>query len=130
MTSERLKLPVLTGGPNYWPADGTCKWCGVNPVLEPHSFAILEAGVLESGSSRKTPSSADLKARLSLVFHGAHDDGVGEHRETFADVTIVDDVSAKVFALYFCSTRCLRGFLNFSVDELEREIRRQVEGDQ
>jgi hypothetical protein len=63
-----------------------------------------------------------MEAFLYFSWHGAHDSGVGSDREIGATVNIADDVRGGQFDLYFCSTKCLRSYLSFCVDELERKI--------
>jgi len=62
---------------------------------------------------------------LSITWHGAHDGGEGRDREIGASVQIAKDVRGGQFDLYFCSTKCLRSYLNFCVDELDKKIRKQ-----
>lgn len=61
-------------------------------------------------------------AFLSLVWHGAHDAGVGEDRGIYASVDIAEEVEGGSFELHFCSTKCMRAFLNSCVDALEDSI--------
>ena len=51
-----------------------------------------------------------------------HDNGIGNDRELFAIMDLVDDAVGGQFSLYFCSTACLRAFFNSLVDELEKRI--------
>jgi hypothetical protein len=59
---------------------------------------------------------------LDLAWHGAHDGGIGEHSEVSIYLDIARDVKGGNFRLHFCSTKCLRSFLNECVDELENKI--------
>ena len=59
---------------------------------------------------------------LRLIWHGAHDGGTGRDPGIEASVDIVEDTRGGQADLYFCSTGCLRQFLNECVDELERRI--------
>lgn len=85
-------------------------------------MAILNGGALLMNDER-TGGGMDgrLDGFLSLIWHGAHDGGTGEHRETGADVRIADNCKGGQFEIYFCSTRCLRAYLNHCVDLLEKE---------
>jgi hypothetical protein len=62
---------------------------------------------------------------LHLSWHGAHDGGLGEDKGIGARIEIARDVRGGQFDLYFCSTKCLRSYLNFCVDELERKLRQE-----
>ena len=58
---------------------------------------------------------------LHLSWHGAHDGGEGKDREIGAMVEIARDVRGGQFDLYFCSPKCLRSYLNYCVDVLEKK---------
>ena len=70
------------------------------------------------------PSDA-LDGFLDLTWHGAHDGGSGPDRDIHLAVPLADRVKGGQFEFYFCSTTCLRAFLNAAVDELENRIRRE-----
>ena len=87
-------------------------------------MAILEGGALFMDRRAKNGgSSDDMDGFLSLTWHGAHDGGLGQDRDIYTKVHIADDIRGGQFEIYFCSTACLRSYLNFCVDELENEIR-------
>lgn len=67
----------------------------------------------------------NLDGYLDIVWHGAHDRGEGKDREIGATVQIAQEVRGGQFDLYFCSTKCLRSYLNFCVDELDRKIKKE-----
>ena len=86
-------------------------------------MAILSGGALLM--DRKTDSggmSDDLDGYLSLTWHGAHDAGHGNNRNIFKTLYIAEDTRGGQFEIYFCSTQCLRAYLNFCVDQLEATI--------
>ena len=90
-------------------------------------MAILTAGALLM--DRKTDSgkmSDVLDGFLSLTWHGAHDGGVGAKRDIFTSVFVAESVRGGQFDLYFCSTDCLRNFLNECVDALDAKIAYQM----
>lgn len=60
-----------------------------------------------------------LDGFLSMVWHGAHEGGHGEWRNLSSMVRVADNCRGGQFEMYFCSTDCLRGFLNDCVDRLE-----------
>jgi len=60
---------------------------------------------------------------LDFVWHGAHDGGRGRNKDIFTSVPIAEDCRGGQFALYFCSTSCLRTFLNACVDALESKVK-------
>lgn len=59
---------------------------------------------------------------LHMFWHGAHDGGIGKDKGIEASLDIARDVRGGQFELYFCSTKCLRSYLNYCVDELERKL--------
>ncbi len=59
---------------------------------------------------------------LYISWHGVHDGGTGNDKEIGAMIEIVSKVGGGQFDLYFCSTKCLRSYLNYCVDELERKL--------
>ena len=69
--------------------------------------------------------SDSLEGFLSLAWHGAHDNGVGEDRDIDGRVHLAKDVRGGQFDLYFCSTACVRVFFNSWVDALEKAIVRE-----
>ena len=118
-----LKLPVVKGKSNHWPKKPLCPICGKNKVFEPHSMAILTAGaVLMDRAKDSGGPSDDLDGFLALHWHGAHNGGQGKDADVFCGVDIIRDAIGGQADLYFCSTECLRKFLNACVDELERKV--------
>jgi hypothetical protein len=87
-------------------------------------MAIVNLGAMLM-TNRKTRSgtmSDDLDGFLRFIWHGAHDGGSGRDEGIDALLDIVEDTRGGQADLYFCSTKCLRQFLNECVDELERRI--------
>lgn len=123
-SKPQIKLPVVRGKQAVFPEKPLCPWCGEHKVYEPHSMAILNAGAMHSLGNERYEMATDAAAFLTLIWHGAHLDvgGVGQDAGISATVDIADMVVSGQFDLYFCSTGCLRGFLNYCVDELERQI--------
>ncbi len=124
---NKIKLPVVKGKKyNHYPRRALCPWCKKKKVFEPHSMAILSGGALLMNRKEKNGgSSDDLDAYLSLTWHGAHDSGKGDDRKIYSNIDIASDVKGGEFDLYFCSTKCLRAFLNACVDELEKKIEKE-----
>ncbi|MFZ4775954.1 MAG: hypothetical protein ACOYM3_11350 [Terrimicrobiaceae bacterium] len=86
-------------------------------------MAILIGGALLMDRSNDSGRmSDDLDGFLSLTWHGAHDKGEGKDREIYASVDLAENTRGGQFEVYFCSTDCLRSYLNFCVDELEKKI--------
>ena len=67
-----------------------------------------------------------MKGFLHFGWHGAHieDGGTGKDSDSWANLDLVRDNAGGQFGFYFCSTQCLRAFLNSCVDELEEAIER------
>jgi len=98
--------------------------CKTAKVLEPHSMAIVNLGavLMTNRETRSGSMSGDLDGFLRFSWHGAHNGGTGRDAGIQASVDIVEDTRGGQADLYFCSTRCLRQFLNECVDGLERRI--------
>jgi hypothetical protein len=119
-----MKLPTLKGGKSFYPKKALCPWCEKNRVLEPHSFAILGGGALLMDREDDSDGPDEKMAGfLHLSWHGAHDGGLGKDKGISASIEIAQAVRGGQFDLYFCSTKCLRSYLNYCVDELERKSR-------
>ncbi len=73
-------------------------------------------------SRRDGGPSDKLDGYLHLTWHGAHDGGDGDDRDIYAKVPIADGVVGGQYELCFCSTDCLRAFLNAAIYELEQRI--------
>jgi hypothetical protein len=87
-------------------------------------MAVLNAGAMRALGNDRYEMADDTAAFFTLTWHGAHSSvgGVGQDADLWASIDIADRVEIGQFDLYFCSTDCLRKFLNYCVDELEREI--------
>jgi len=71
----------------------------------------------DSGGSDKR-----MSGFLHTSWHGAHYGGRGKDKGIGATIVIAQNVKGGQFELYFCSTKCLRSYLNYCVDELERKV--------
>ena len=91
-------------------------------------MAILAGGAMRVINAKKKSATIadDCIGFLDLVWHGAHDRGTGRDREVYARVALAEDTPAGQFEFYFCSTRCLREFLDSWVDALEAKIAKQL----
>jgi hypothetical protein len=118
----KIKLPVVQKGRVVFPDKPLCPWCRKQKVYEPHSMAILNAGAMRQVGEEHYTMATDTAAFLSLTWHGAHSGGQGQLPEIYASVEVAAQVASGQFDLYFCSTSCLRGFLNYCVDALEQQI--------
>ena len=119
------KFPFLKGKTTYFPQKAKCPWCNKNKVLEPHSFAAVSGGaLLKNQEENYSGPSEDMEGYFNLTWHGAHEEEGGEGKDpnTWAVLDIARDVQGGQFDAYFCSTNCLRAFLNYCVDELERRV--------
>ncbi len=119
-----MKLPART---ITVPAPGgspLCPWCREHKVGEPHSFALINGGALLRGQDGSATISDTLSGFLILRWHGAHleDGGTGPFPDSCAMVDVADDTPSGQFEFLFCSTSCLRAFLNHLVDRLENDM--------
>lgn len=106
-----------------------CHYCGAEHVGAPNSFATLTGG----GMLRKRRPfqrqerhimSKRVLGFLAFQWHGADREmgGSGEHSEIDVYHPLLDPARNGQYEIYFCSTRCLRAFLNRCVDEFEWRI--------
>jgi hypothetical protein len=86
---------------------------------EPGTFAFVNGGALRKVGERGALIATDLIGFLKIGVHGAH--GEGEHAPS-ASLYIADEVPMGQFEFHFCSSACLRGFFNASIDALEQEL--------
>jgi len=125
-TNKRFILPVVKGKKSFWPTKPVCPVCGKRKVWEPHSMAVLSAGALLMNRREKSGGPSNkMDGYLSLEWHGAHNGGKGRDKEIGCMVYVIRDVVGGQADLYFCSTLCLRRFLNACVDELERRMAKE-----
>jgi hypothetical protein len=116
-------FPHMNKTDPYFPKDKICPWCLSQKVHEPNSMAILNGGALLMSEDRESGGmDPRLDGFLSLIWHGAHGVGEGAHRGVFKMLRMADNCRGGQFEIYFCSTQCLRAYLNYSVDELEKMI--------
>jgi hypothetical protein len=86
-------------------------------------MAILEGGAMRMSRNRKSGGPHEsLDGFLALRWHGAHDSGSGTNRDIHTQVYIAEECRGGQFEIYFCSTKCMRAFLNACVDTLDRKI--------
>ncbi len=66
-----------------------------------------------------------LDGFLSLTWHGAHtnEGGQGKYPDVYEPLEIAKDVKGGQYEISFCSTKCLRAFLNYAVDTLEKKVK-------
>jgi hypothetical protein len=92
-------------------------------------MAILNGGALIMSDDRESGSmDPRLDGFLSLIWHGAHDGGDGKHRGVFKMLRVADNCEGGQFEIYFCSTSCLRAYLNYCVDTLEMMVEEEGAG--
>jgi len=120
----RKRFPLLAGANSVFPGSGTCAVCNAGKVKEPHSFVVLQAGALLFNRSRTVASASNsLDGFVSLVWHGAHDEGRGPARGVQAALPIAESVAGGQVEFYFCSLRCLRRFFSGLVSTLQERIK-------
>jgi len=128
MPKNKISFPVIKGKTTHFPDKPLCPICEKNKVLEPHSMAILTACASLMDRKKKCSihdSRIDaLELGFDLTWHGAHDAGQGDDRDMYETLYIFKDTQGGQGELYFCSTQCLRTFLNACVDKLEDKIKR------
>ena len=105
----QIGFPVAEGEHHCFPRDSVCPICRQQRVGEPHRFVGLSGG--------SAAHNLCGEGFLAIFVHPRD-----ESSERGAEVEIVRDTSIGQFDLCFCSTLCLRRFLNQCVDELEARL--------
>ncbi len=96
------------------------------------SMAIFSGGAMkkEANETYSMLDPGDI-GFVRLDWHGDHDNideaagAEAEFSNIFVGETIADNCPNGQFELYFCSTQCLRDFLNKSVDSLEEKMKKK-----
>ncbi|MBI5653204.1 MAG: hypothetical protein HZC40_22575 [Chloroflexi bacterium] len=83
-------------------------------------MAILNAGAMRPTAPECYEMAQDDAAFMTLSWHGNDTPNNPRGHGEFATIRIADLVDTGQFEFYFCSTDCLRAFLNYCVDDLER----------
>ena len=107
----------------------SCHYCGKAHVGSRNSFATITGGGMlrKRRPFRRTERhvmSRRVLGFLAFQWHGADQEvgGFGENAEVDIYHPITDPASHGQYEIYFCSTGCLRAFLNRCVDEFEWRI--------
>lgn len=121
-----MKFPVVQKGESYFPTDSKCPMCQ-KALVKPEK---VEQVVLTVGAMKKTGKgwdkgwsglgNHDLGGILTICTHSHNSDMPG------VSVDVVDLAGNGQADLVFCSTKCLRAFLNTVVDEVERKMGRKI----
>lgn len=120
-----MKFPLLSKKKYVYPEKSECPSCKKKGIFEPNSFAVLSGGALVVDRKKKISNmDENLDGFLSFTWHGAHTKlgGKGEFNDVCASIDIASNVFGGQFELYFCSTKCMRDFLNKMVDALEEKM--------
>ena len=115
----KTRFPVAKGKQTVFPSDHVCPWCKKRKLGDPPGMAILNAGAMHPVGKDRYEMATDDAAFFTLVWHSDHSEPSKVDYD-FATLDIADLVETGQFEFYFCSTDCLRAFLNECVDELER----------
>lgn len=118
-----MKFPLIKKNEDAFPKNSICPICKKCKVYEPHSFVFIGGGALsldEEGDSKK---SNDMIGYFDFSWHGHHYKNVHDNKkDNYFTMRIVEDSKQGQFGFYFCSTKCLRRFFNYLVDDFEKEL--------
>lgn len=94
----------------------TCRYCGENVFRETETFVLLTGGGLVNRVVKSNP----VTAFLNLAWRAPYSRGEGGMLKM---VQIVDyNSDDRDFEFRFCSSVCLRAYLNSEVDALDSQI--------
>jgi hypothetical protein len=114
-----IKFPVVKGKQVVFPKNHLCPWCRKRKLGEPPGAAILNAGAMRPTKPECYEMAQDDAAFMTLIWHSNDPKNYDD-----ASIEIAELVDSGQFDLNFCSTDCLRAFLNYCVDELEQRRKR------
>ncbi len=121
-----MKFPVIMGEQRVLPSGGSgaCPICQDRPVSTDVEHVVVRGGALLAAPDGTVDLTARNEAFLFMDWEsGIRMDGRGREIETpHAEFEIARDVAGGQFTMLFCSTACLRKFLNECVDRLEGAI--------
>lgn len=118
MKKYKTKFPLLEGKNSCWvPFDfgKKCGCCG-EKYTKNGEFICLDGGALK-GNSKEAEMSSNLIGFLSITLHDHNYHGKGGYLQ------IAECTRNGQFEFYFCSTQCLRKFLNYLVDRFEEGLK-------
>ena len=90
---RKISLPVVRKRRVVFPNKAICPWCRKRKVYEPHSMAILNAGAMRQVAKDRFEMATDVRAFMTLMWHGAHSGGKGELPDVYASVDVADEVA-------------------------------------
>ncbi|VUD69061.1 hypothetical protein TDB9533_04425 [Thalassocella blandensis] len=114
-----MEFPLTSGGNNCFPFDienAVCPVCGANKIGLGNECAFIHGGalVLDPADKRKLIHSDKIHGFLFFDWNGLEGQTV--------DFELAVDVENGQYTFNFCSTKCMRAFLNKCVDQLEEKI--------
>lgn len=120
-----MNFPVVTGKQDSYPKGHRCPICLSEKALASDSHVALSGGAaLKAPEGHSGPSDAML-GYLFLTWSSTFTEGDGSESAAGTLIPIADRVRGGQFRFSFCSTACLRSFLNGCVDELEKSVARE-----
>jgi len=108
-----------------FPSLNRCAWCKKKSIYKPDSSAVLSGGAMLINRRTGDGGPDDrLDGFLSLSWYGAdtYNGGQGVDPDIYKRIDIARDITGGQYDINFCSTKCLRAFLNHAVDALEDKI--------
>jgi len=99
-----------------YPGKGVCPICGTS-FSESHGLAYISCGALPIADSEDSSGDSGAEAFFSIGYHGDDAEVIRS-----VDAMIVDDLKSDQFDIQMCSLSCLRKWLNWILDGLERDL--------
>ena len=128
---EEIKFPVIDHkGDNVYPEGNICPICKKEKVFTKNDRHIEISGgglfVLNKKEEYKK-SIPETEGFLSLVWYEKvkNKNGISLWDGSYMD--IVERSANGIYSLSFCSTKCLREFINKCLDEFERRVEKRKE---
>lgn len=119
-----MRYPIIKHKKSYYPTKPVCPVCKKKNAFTPHMF-ILSGGACLMNKKRDSGSPDDrMDGFLCVSPHSVYD-GKTNHKYKFKKssfIEIAKDIQGGQFEFNFCSTKCLRKWLNTIVDDLEKRM--------
>src|SRR5262249_19044409 len=120
-TAGKFSLPLPMKDTCTWPRESKCPVCSKQFN---GAFAVLNAGALMGDGKGNGSWDDRLLGFFTMIWHGAHGNPDPAENDVYSGIDVVEDVQGGQYDLTFCSTSCMRSFLNACIDKLEMRVKR------
>jgi hypothetical protein len=120
---DKLKFPIVQGENTGFPSsteDRKCPVCKLKNISNEDEHVFIHGGAfLLSEETENGTQPFQLVDNLHAFLYMDWDSG---EKDIYAELELASEVKKGQYSFRFCSTNCLRVFLNTCVDNLESRI--------